>query len=89
LSRLGADRYGLHDEWQGDMKAPTFVQVRAATLFGAGLAGVAYETIVANAERPTLLILFAGMLGLPLFLKADEKSPRPPSAGHPEDDDAD
>lgn len=46
---------------------------RDTVLFLAGLAGVAYETLVTQAERPTLLLLFAGMMGLPAFLKSDEK----------------
>ena len=56
------------------MKWPTFVQIRTGVLFTFGLAGVVYETVVVQADRPTLLILFGAMLGLPLFLKADEKS---------------
>ena len=56
------------------MKFPTFVQVRTAVLFVVGLVGVGYETLVGQGDRPTLLILFAAMMGLPLFLKADEKS---------------
>lgn len=55
-------------------RRPTFVEIRTGVLFGAGLAGVVYETVVTQADRPTLLVLFAAMMGLPLFLKADEKS---------------
>lgn len=47
--------------------------VRDITLFFSGLAGVAHEALSAKAERPTLLLLFAAMLGLPAFLRADEK----------------
>ncbi len=54
------------------MSRPTWVQVRGTALFLAGLMGVAYETLVGQADRPTLLITFAAMMGLPLFLKADE-----------------
>lgn len=42
---------------------------RDVVLFGAGLLGVAHETLAASAERPTLLILFAAMMGLPAFLQ--------------------
>jgi hypothetical protein len=52
---------------------PTGVQLRSAVLFTAGLAGVLHETLWSASERPTLLIMFAAMLGLPLFLKADAK----------------
>jgi len=69
------------------MARPTFVQVRSALRFVGGLAGAAYVTIVDQTERPTLLILFAAMMGLPLFLRTDEKShpvappPPPPQVG--------
>jgi hypothetical protein len=33
------------------------------------MAGVAHETLLSHAERPTLLILFAAMMGLPAFLQ--------------------
>lgn len=46
--------------------------LRDAVLFSAGLAGVAYETIFVQADRPTLLLLFAAMMGLPAFLRTDE-----------------
>ncbi len=47
--------------------------VRDVTLFVAGLLGVAHETLVSHSDRPTLLLLFAGMMGLPAFIRADEK----------------
>lgn len=56
---------------------PTFTEVRTALLFGGGLAGVCYVTLVDQTDRPTLLILFAAMMGLPLFLRSDEKNPPP------------
>lgn len=54
-------------------------------LFLGGMAGVFHETVISSAERPTLLILFAAMMGLPAFLRADERkepssSPSPSSA---------
>lgn len=45
---------------------------RDGTLFVAGLAGVAYETLYTGGDRPTLLLLFAAMMGLPAFLQRDE-----------------
>jgi len=48
-------------------------KVRDPVLFLGGLAGVAHETVLSSADRPTLLILFAAMLGLPAFLRSDEK----------------
>lgn len=70
------------------MRRPTFLQVRSAVLFVGGLAGVAYVTLVDNTDRPTLLIMFGAMLGLPLFLRSDEKHPPPtlpPAATPPAD----
>lgn len=64
-----------------------FASYRSVILFGVGLAGIIYETVFNAAERPTLLVLFAGMMGTPLFLKnppaaqpATEKPPTPPPA---------
>lgn len=66
------------------MKLPTFVQFRSAALLLGGLAGAAYVTLVDTTDRPTLLVLFGAMMGLPLFLRADEKNhplPPPPPPG--------
>lgn len=64
-------------------------EVRDFVLFLGGLAGVAYETLVEQVDRPALLALFAGMLGLPLFLQRDEKpsddDPAPPTHAKTED----
>lgn len=46
--------------------------IRDVVLFLAGLGGVAHETVLAHADRPTLLILFAAMMGLPAFLRPDK-----------------
>lgn len=44
-------------------------QIRSAALFLGGMAGVFHETLLTSGtERPTLLILFAAMMGLPAFL---------------------
>lgn len=53
---------------------------RDVVLFVGGLLGVAHETAIADAERPTLLILFAAMMGLPAFLQKDPPA-EPPAAG--------
>lgn len=42
-------------------------------LFIVGLLGVAHETLVNEADRPTLLLLFAAMIGLPAFISKDSK----------------
>ena len=46
---------------------------RDVILFFGGLGGVAHETLISHVERPTLLLLFAAMMGLPAFLGRDEK----------------
>lgn len=46
---------------------------RDSVLFAAGLAGVFYETVFDRADRPTLLLLFGAMMGLPAFLRSDEQ----------------
>lgn len=45
---------------------------RDIVLFIGGLIGVMHETAFAEIERPTLLILFAAMMGLPAFLQQDK-----------------
>lgn len=53
-------------------KAKTRKQLRLSrdvVLMAAGLAGVAHETVIYQGERPSLLILFAAMLGLPALLR--------------------
>lgn len=46
---------------------------RDTVLFVGGLLGVVHETLWSKADRPTLLLLFAAMMGLPSFLGKDEK----------------
>jgi len=46
-------------------------------LFVVGLLGVAHETLLNEADRPTLLLLFAAMIGLPAFISQDEKKEPP------------
>lgn len=46
---------------------------RDGILFAAGLLGIGYETILKGGDRPTLLVLFGAMVGLPAFLRTDEK----------------
>jgi hypothetical protein len=44
--------------------------LRDVVLFFGGVAGVLHETLSTQPERPTLLILFAAMMGLPAFLRS-------------------
>lgn len=47
--------------------------LRDASLFVGGLLGVLHETFYSDLDRPALLVLFAAMMGLPAFLKANGK----------------
>lgn len=49
-------------------------------LFGVGILGIVYETVVVHGDRPTLLVLFGAMVGLPAFLRTDEKVKPPAEA---------
>lgn len=48
-------------------------RTRDFVLFVGGFAGVIYETLVEQVDRPALLAVFGGMLGLPVFLRRDER----------------
>lgn len=48
--------------------------IRDLALFAGGMLGVLHETLWAASERPTLLILFAAMMGLPAFLRQEDDS---------------
>ena len=48
--------------------------LRDSILFFGGLAGVVHETVIAPRADPQLLLLFAAMLGLPAFLRADQRN---------------
>lgn len=51
----------------------TLRALRSGILFVVGIVGIAYETLVDNGEKPTLLLLFAAMIGLPAFLSVDDR----------------
>jgi len=57
-------------------------RLRSIILFVVGLGGIGYEVVVDHGERPTLLILLGAMVGLPAFLRVDEKR-RPPNGEPP------
>jgi hypothetical protein len=46
---------------------------RDQILFATGLVGVVHEMFFTSLERPTLLIVFAAMMGLPFLLRANGK----------------
>lgn len=51
---------------------------RDTVLFTTGLVLTVNEALRSGAERPTLLLLFAAMMGLPAILARDEHHPPPP-----------
>jgi hypothetical protein len=51
-----------------------FRSVRDLLTFLLGAAGIAYEVLGNGPERPTLLIVFAGLLGLPLVFREQDKA---------------
>jgi hypothetical protein len=46
--------------------------LRDSILFVGGLAGIVYQTLFAPAVSEALLVVFAAMVGLPVFLRRDE-----------------
>lgn len=60
------------------LRAPAGKTLRDIGSFVVGATGLIYEAISQGAERPTLIIAFAGLMGLPLFVRTDEKPPPPP-----------
>jgi hypothetical protein len=55
-------------------KPPQWPKIsRDVVLFVSGLALIINEATRSGPERPYLLMLFAGMIGLPVFLRTDER----------------
>ena len=63
--------------------ATEWTRLRDILLFVGGMLGVIYETVLEQVDRPTLLALFGGMLGLPVFLRRDERADPPPKPDPP------
>ena len=59
---------------------PSWPRVRTIILFIGGLAGVAHQELFVARDKPTLVILYAGMMGLGKLLEKDEAN-KPPKAG--------
>lgn len=53
---------------------PTVTGWRSTVLFLTGLGLTVHEAVIrAGPERPSLLVVYVGMMGLPAFLHADTK----------------
>jgi hypothetical protein len=58
---------------------------RDTVLFLTGIALIINEAVIRSGpERPTLLVLYAGMVGLPAFLRIDERRASTPDEPSPE-----
>jgi hypothetical protein len=57
------------------IRRPSASGWRDVTLFLTGLGLIVNEAVLRDGpERPTLLVLYAGMVGLPFTLRRDEKT---------------
>lgn len=67
------------------LKKPTVKGIRDVVMFLIGAYGFINEIISHGpVERPTLLILCAGLMGVPIFLRADEaRQVTPPTVAPP------
>jgi hypothetical protein len=63
MQRRGPPQHRWRKHWE---------LVRDILLFGAGLSGIFYQ-LLTNVANPSLLIVFAGMLGLPITLASVRK----------------
>ena len=62
---------------------------RDSVLFVCGLIGILHETVVRDIDRPYLLFVFAGMMGLPIVYRKDEKDQARSNADKTRDSNAD
>jgi hypothetical protein len=55
-------------------RRPSLAGWRDTILFLTGIGLIVYEAVIRTGpERPTLLILYGGMVGLPAVLRSDER----------------
>jgi uncharacterized membrane protein YobD (UPF0266 family) len=50
---------------------------RDTVIFTLGVLVIVYETVFDHADKPTLIVLAAAMIGLPAFLHQDEAARKP------------
>lgn len=75
---------------RGGRRIPSgFKSMRDVFTAGLGAAGILHETVFAATERPTLLIIFAGLLGLPLVLREGDRPVDKPDTAPKQDADSD
>lgn len=67
-------------------RLPKVRVTRERVLFLSGMVGIFYETVFQQTDRPTLLVLFSAMIGLPAFLQADSAGRKDSKAETPPED---
>jgi hypothetical protein len=69
------------------IRRASFAGWRDTVLFLTGISLIIYEAVIRSGpERPSLLILYGGMVGLPAILRVDEKRSSTPDKPEPERD---
>lgn len=60
-----------------------WVLIRDIATWAVGVLVLAHEVVVREDERPYIIILIAGLLGLPVFLHQDGQASQSPGPGAP------
>lgn len=60
------------------IRRPSAKNLRDLVTFLLGAIGLVYEALTGGVEKPTLIIAFVGLMGLPLFIRGDEAHQTPP-----------
>lgn len=76
------DRTIFRDHKKAPLVWPQWKQLRDILIFVGGMAFAAHEVFLREqSERPTILLLAATMMGLPLVLRADERRDKEAKGG--------
>jgi len=62
------------DHEKGGVRQRWWRIARDVAVFTVGVLGIVHETFFATVDRPTLLLLFAAMIGLPAFAWAERRN---------------
>lgn len=75
----------MSDLTQQDKIRAWWSVVRDIIAFFGGMTVIGFETVVANADRPWLLVVAIGMMGIPFAAKVDQLLSRPSPLGKGKD----